>query len=620
MSGGASSVSRSRTAIPSLILVGAVTVAALAGLHCAAHRSVAGGGTRPTATAAKETSSNVLRDDYAGSAACVPCHGEMVARFQRSPMHRMTRLVEGPEPAEVRAPFDGRSLSLEGDVATLEGHEGRRYVRVRSSRFGDHLYRVTKVIGGHYREDFAGVEVTAIGDVPLPPVGSREELVLPVSYLIDSGTLRYKGYSVMVKERPGLRAGPVWKQTCILCHNTGPAFTSLLGALAGPRAAPYQGEIVDALLPPARRQTLEIVDGDGLREAARREIQRVGGGAPPTRLDLAARQAAAQDGQSSAVVAAREACVDALVATRARFDERHLVEIGIGCEACHGGAAAHVADPKVLPVFGPRAPFLAPSAASPAERINRVCARCHQVLFSGYEGTWEGGTRNPGRGGSPNAGGSHINSGEARDFLLGPCSRSMACSACHDPHAPEGHVARTRREGDGRGHNAVCVGCHAKYGDEGALKAHTHHDLGGAAGACIACHMPRKNMGLGGELTRYHRIGSPTDMAKVLLDRPLECALCHEDKSVEALVGTMERWWGKRYDREALVRLYGELESSVLLATLARGKAHEKAVALFTVGQARWKPARDAVRAELQNPYPLVAGYAAAALIKIDAP
>ena len=63
--------------------------------------------------------------------------------------------------------------------------------------------------------------------------------------------------------------------------------------------------------------------------------------------------------------------------------------------------------------------------------------------------------------------------------------------------------------------------------------------------------MPRKNMGLGYDLTRYHRIGSPDRPGRVERDRPLECALCHVD-SVGELVGSMERWWGKRYDRGAL--------------------------------------------------------------------
>src|SRR5208283_2979449 len=84
---------------------------------------------------------------------------------------------------------------------------------------------------------------------------------------------------------------------------------------------------------------------------------------------------------------------------------------------------------------------------------------------------------------------------------------------------------------------------------------HSHHAPDGAAGACIACHMPKKNMALDGRLTPYHRIGSPTDPLRVLGDRPLECALCHVDKTVAEIVGTMERWWGKAYERAALAPL-----------------------------------------------------------------
>ena len=92
--------------------------------------------------------------------------------------------------------------------------------------------------------------------------------------------------------------------------------------------------------------------------------------------------------------------------------------------------------------------------------------------------------------------------------------------------------------------------------------------------------MPKKNMALDGTLSRYHRIGSPNDPQRVLLDRPLECALCHVDKTVESLVGTMETLV------EAPVRSRGArrsstapLDANVLLATAERGKPHEQAVA-----------------------------------------
>ena len=63
----------------------------------------------------------------------------------------------------------------------------------------------------------------------------------------------------------------------------------------------------------------------------------------------------------------------------------------------------------MLPDFAPRSTFMKvtqPKGWGPvgrAEWINRTCARCHQVLFSRYPFTWEGGER---RAGAHLAGGS----------------------------------------------------------------------------------------------------------------------------------------------------------------------------------------------------------------------
>src|SRR5207248_328459 len=142
-------------------------------------------------------------------------------------------------------------------------------------------------------------------------------------------------------------------------------------------------------------------------------------------------------------------------------------------------------------------------------------------------------------------------------------------------------------------------------------------DPGGAGARCIACHMPMKNMSLDGGLTRYHRIGSPTDSARVMLDRPLECALCHTDASVEKLVTAMETWWKRKYDRDALVKLYGATDANVLLATAERGKPHEQAVAFQLLGDAKVKAAAPVLAAQLTHPYPIVRGYAKRALDSI---
>ncbi len=532
--------------------------------------------------------SNVLRADYAGSAACAPCHGAIVAQWDRAPMHNMTRDLPG---ARVRAPFHGTALRFKDDRVELDQKGDQRFVSVYSRRYGDARYRVTRVIGGHYREDYAGVQVGPGGE-------SHEELILPVSYLIFDGRFRYKGYSVMSHERDGLRAGPVWSKTCILCHNTAPYFTSMLGSLPLPHAkgrrSVYQGEVVDPLLPQDLRWRTVVDDEDGLRDALADDVAFLSGTRPspgdPRLLDRA------------------------IATTRADFDGKKLVEVGIGCESCHGGAKEHVRDPSVAPSFLPHTPFLhvagdeGDPAAVRAQRINRTCARCHQVLFSRYPYTWEGGLR------AQDPGGSNINSGEGRDFLLSKCSMRADCTLCHDPHSPDDKSLTDRLEtpaGD-----AVCTGCHTKYASVAAQRAHTHHDPAREGGRCVACHMPRKNMTLDVRLGRYHRIESPND-PMVLRDRPLECALCHTDKTVGTILDEMDSFWGTHLDRTLQHELYGSLDARPLVATLARGKPHEQAVALRLLGERKDCSVAVLVAGQLTNDYPLVRFYADDALASI---
>ncbi len=549
-------------------------------------------------SAPTSVTSNTLLADYAGTRACEGCHADKVESWLRSPMHNMTR---EPALAEVHGPFDGTTFTFKEDTARLETVGSARFVTLASRRFGSAVYRLTRVIGGHHREDYAGVAVAAARP-DAPVLGEAEELVMPMSWVFPAtssppgtkGALRYKGYSVMVKERPGLHAGPVWSQTCIFCHNTPTYLSTVLGALAGPGAKPYQGEVVDPLLPLDRRATWTVTDPAGLSTVLEGELARLG-----------ARRAHPTPAQ-------------AVDTTRRSFKREHLVELGIGCEACHLGAAEHVRDPRRRPSFEPRSAVFAvtwPSAAkgAPQQRaagINRACARCHQVLFSGYEPTWEGGQRHG------NAGGSHINSGEARDFLLGACSSTLSCAECHDPHAADG-TAKLRAL-PAAAKDALCTKCHASLSSTDALRAHAHHDPAGEGARCIGCHMPKKNLALDGTSTPYHRIGSPNDPQRVLLDRPIECALCHADRTVESLASTMESWWKRPYDREVLRKLYGALDANVLLATAERGKPHEQAIAFYALGEARMKRAAPLLAGQLTHPYPLVRGYAKRALDRIS--
>ena len=548
-------------------------------------------GVKVSVASVRETSSNILRVDYVGSAVCGSCHADVYARWNASPMRKMTR---DPAEAEIRAPFAGETFVFKNDHATMFREDKGRFVRMVSAAEGEHLFRVTRVIGNHYREDFAGVEVASTSDRVLR--GTSAEMILPITYYFQTQGYRPKGYSVMTHERPGLFAGGVWNQTCIFCHNTVPFFDTLLGGLAGSSPPGYQGVLVDRLLPPGRRFDYRVTRDGAFRAAVAAEEAFVGGAA----------QAPAHPTDNAS---AARAGIHALAS---HFQGQHLVEEGIGCEVCHGGGREHAADSRVRTSYAPRADFLDVRTATGgvptrAQLINRTCARCHQVLFSRYPFTWEGGFRHAGEpGGSPGT------SGEARDFLLGGPGRNLACTACHDPHAldkPE-HLASLATPAG----NRVCLPCHASFGTPAGFADHAHHLPDGPAGSCIACHMPRKNMALDYSLTRYHRIGSPTDRARVEGDRPLECALCHVDKSVAALVGDMERLWGKHFDQAKLRALYGDLAGNALLATLARGRPHEQVAAAMVLAEHKVTSAAPQVARLLVSPYPLARRFAAHAL------
>ena len=534
--------------------------------------------------------SNVLRADYAGSRACEDCHAKEFASWRASPMRNMTRDVAG---ATVRAPFDGATIRIGADTATMETERGARFVRVVTAK-GTSRYRVTKVVGGRYREDFVGIDVTSAADPVTGGIGV--ERVLPATYVFATESWRYKGYSVMVKERPELSVRAVWASDCISCHNTLPFATMLYDELYGPGLPSYQGKLSDRVLPRSLMWTASPKDSDGLARALTAEIAFLGGTAP----------------RSSSL---RELLPAAATASAQHLDGAHLVELGVGCEACHNGARTHAAEPTQLPSFAVQSSLVAltPPRGQPGTRaqwINKTCAKCHTVLFTRYPWTWEGGER------KKDPGGSTTNSGEGRDFQLGGCASQLACTGCHDPHtadAPATMAALATPAG-----NHTCTGCHGKFATTPAVVAHSHHAEGSAGTACIACHMPRKNMGLDYALTRYHRIGSPTDRARVERDRPLECALCHADKSVEALVATMERWWGKHYDRAALAALYGaDLGVNAISATLVRGKPHEQAVAIALLGELGDRKALPLVAPHLAHAYPLVRYYAGRALQRI---
>lgn len=480
----------------------------------------------------------------------------------------MRNMTRDAATATIRAPFDGATLHVGNDTATMTMEHGQRVMKVASTKDGTHTWRVTKVVGGRYREDFVGVAE-----------GESVEHVLPATYVFSTKSWRYKGYSVMVKERPYMSVRGQWSQECIGCHNTLPLATMLYDELYGPGLPAYQGKLSDRVLPRSKQWGAVTKNESALVSYLESEVEFMGGDRPDHSL--------------------RPALAAAATTSEQKLDRNHLVELGIGCEACHNGSKLHSQRPESKPTFAAVSDVL--SVVPPkgeqgtrAQWINHTCAKCHTVLFTKYPWTWEGGLR------SKDPGGSSISSGEGRDYQLGGCASQMACTTCHDPHTADKNLDElATKAGD-----HLCTTCHK---DDG----HAHHTSVG----CISCHMPKKNMGLDYGMIRYHRIGSPNDRKRVEGDRPVECALCHADKSVDALVTTMEQWWPeKTFDREKLKNLYGDTSANALRATVVHGKPHEQAVAISVWGQLRDKDAVPAIVPMLAHDYPLVRYFAQRAL------
>jgi len=189
-----------------------------------------------TSPAERPITSNVTRADYVGSAACTPCHAEVAAKFEGSPMHRMTRIAET---TDIHAPFDGGVFHFGAESVRFEGRGVHRFMVVERPGEASVTYHVTKVIGGHYREDFVGQRVAAVSDDPGP--SDAQEVVLPATWHFRHGEWRYKGYSVQIPERPAMSVGPPWAKSCIFCHNTEPYLSTILDDLGHYAKKTYQG-------------------------------------------------------------------------------------------------------------------------------------------------------------------------------------------------------------------------------------------------------------------------------------------------------------------------------------------------------------------------------------------
>ncbi|NOD63396.1 multiheme c-type cytochrome [Ruegeria sp. HKCCD9179] len=225
------------------------------------------------------------------------------------------------------------------------------------------------------------------------------------------------------------------------------------------------------------------------------------------------------------------------------------VEIGVGCEACHGPGSAHidwVNGRDISEDLGP-AGFLMNWGKGHTEAEIQQCAGCHSRREAHGDGNPMPGTPyhdaynlallRPG---------SYHPDGQILDevYVYGSFLQSkmyaqgVGCMNCHEPHSAE-----LKAEGNG-----VCTQCHSPAGNpdfptltakEYDTPAHHHHPENSDGAQCKSCHMiERVYMGIDGRRDHSFRIPRP-DLG-LGVDA---CTDCHEDRDQGWAANQIEGWF-----------------------------------------------------------------------------
>jgi Tfp pilus assembly protein PilF len=125
---------------------------------------------------------------------------------------------------------------------------------------------------------------------------------------------------------------------------------------------------------------------------------------------------------------------------------------------------------------------------------------------------------------------------------MSPCVKTgeLECLYCHTSSGR--YRFKTEK------YNDACMPCHKEKVKN--IEAHTHHAHEGAAGKCIACHMPQTDFA---RMTRSdHSMRPPMPAATIAFGSPNACNICHPDKNAEWADNFVKKWKTRDYQAPVL--------------------------------------------------------------------
>lgn len=502
--------------------------------------------------------SNIRPIDYEGPEACRDCHPDIYRKW-RDHSHR--RMNQEATPKTVVGDFSGvRSITYHGITGTFfQTNGGFRMALMGAGR--KQVYAIERTIGSRFYQYYTGIELNDLGS----PLNERhlKEFVLPFGWWIDAGRWApavHVYHDVDSDEDEGELLDNVrgmdYDTHCTACHTTIPWGNMLVRKDGRDRMTQqtprqllfhYGGYLSNAFPRLAEKHLNANPDGEQEIENFIVEVEQL-----PTRP--------------------------------------HAVALGVTCEACHHGGAAHIRqsskdDTKLRPYFFPASPHLFARGRSvesvlgrTAANRNFLCAKCHVGTRSEY------------------AAGHHAwNSTEYSDAIRGACyapsrsaqgpGSSLSCVHCHDPHTGIGRRWSKTRQQD----NQSCTSCHQELGSPRALAAHTHHGADSVGSDCMNCHMPKLNEGLQ-DLVRTHRIFSPTEPLMIEENQPNACNMCHVEKNLNWTLGHLESWYDRSYNQERIRETSPDPDAPATINWLRGDHQPSRMVAgdVLTKAKARW--------------------------------